>query len=415
VRMLSSVTNVRPPQGVVAVAPALGGMLALASALGIGRFVYTPILPAMAEALSLSKTEAGLIAAANFVGYLAGALLAAAPRLPGERRAWFLGTLAVGAVTTAAVGWADTTAALLLLRFVGGVVSAFVLVLGSALVLDHLARVGLERWAALHFAGVGLGIALSALLVNVLQGAGTGWRMLWLAAGAAAAVAVPFAAWLVPGVGEPTTAGATTRAASSGRAGLPRSLGALTLCHGLFGFGYVVTATFIVAAVRASPKLRTLEGEVWLVVGLTAMPSTALWAWVGQRAGVLLAYALACLLAAVGVAAGGLWQTQAGVLLAAALLGGTFMGITALGFTAARALAPEQGRRSSALMTAGFGIGQIAGPLVAGRLFDATGGFAVPSTIAAAALAAAAAVAGVAAQCPNPADAVTRSKRELRP
>ncbi len=414
-RMLSSGTNVRPAQGVVAVAPALGGMLALASAMGIGRFVYTPILPAMVEALSLSKTEAGLIAAANFVGYLAGALLAAVPRLPGGRRAWFLGTLAVGAVTTAAVGWADTTAAFLLLRFVGGVASAFVLVLGSALVLDHLARAGLERWAALHFAGVGLGIALSALLVNVLQGAGTGWQMLWLAAGAAAAVTVPFAAWLVPGVGEPAAAGATTRVASSGRAGLPRGLGALTLCHGLFGFGYVVTATFIVAAVRASPKLRTLEGEVWLVVGLAAMPSTALWAWVGQRAGVLLAYALACLLAAVGVAAGGLWQTQAGVLLAAALLGGTFMGITALGFTAARALAPEQGRRSSALMTAGFGIGQIAGPLVAGRLFDATGGFAVPSTIAAATLAAAAAVAGVAAQRPNPADAVTRSKRELRP
>ena len=87
------------------------------------------------------------------------------------------------------------------------------------------------------------------------------------------------------------------------------------------------------------------------------------------------------------------------------------MGITALGFTAARALAPEQGRRSSALMTAGFGSGQIAGPLVAGRLFAVTGGFAVPSTIAAATLVAAAAFAGVAALCPNSADAVTRFKR----
>jgi len=404
-------TNARSAQGVVtaaaAVAPALGGMLALASAMGIGRFVYTPILPAMADALGLSKTEAGLIAAANFVGYLAGALLAAAPQLPGGRRAWFLGMLAVGAAATAAVGWPDTTAAFMLLRFAGGVASAFVLVLGSALVLDRLARAGLERWAALHFAGVGFGIALSALLINVLQEAGADWRTLWVVVGAAAAVAVPLAAWLVPGAGEPAVAGTTTRGEAGNRVGLPRGLGALTLCHGLFGFGYVVTATFIVVAVRASPELRTLEGVVWLVVGLAAMPSTALWAWVGQRAGVLLAYALACLLAAVGVAAGGLWQTPAGVLLAAALLGGTFMGITALGFTAARALALEQGRRSSALMTAGFGVGQIAGPLVAGWLLDATGSFAVPSTIAAVALAMAAVVAGIAARHPNPANTVT--------
>lgn len=409
-RLVTPDTNARPARGMVAtaaaVAPALGGMLALASAMGIGRFIYTPILPAMADALALSKTEAGLIAAANFVGYLVGALLAAAPQLPGGRRAWFLGMLAVGAATTAAVGKADTTTAFMVLRFAGGVASAFVLVLGSALVLDRLARAGLERWAALHFAGVGFGIALSALLVNVLQDAGAGWRTLWMASGAAAAVAIPFAAWLVPAAGEPATADTAVRGAFGSRAGLPRGLGALTLCHGLFGFGYVVTATFIVVAVRASPELRTLEKAVWLVVGIAAMPSTALWAWVGQRAGVLPAYALACLLAAVGVAAGGLWQTPAGVLLAAGLLGGTFMGITALGFTAARALAPEQGRRSSALMTAGFGVGQIAGPLVAGRLLDATGSFAVPSTIAAVALAVAAAVAGVAARRPNPANTV---------
>src|SRR5205814_9107921 len=82
---------------------AFGGLLALAAAIGVGRFVYTPILPPMVEALQLTKAQAGLIASANFVGYLAGALLAALS-LPGSRRAWLLGALALNAICLAAMG-----------------------------------------------------------------------------------------------------------------------------------------------------------------------------------------------------------------------------------------------------------------------------------------------------------------------
>src|SRR5512146_526694 len=100
---------------------ALGGFLALAAGLGIGRFVYTPILPPMVEALGLSKSQAGLIAAANFMGYFAGALLAAV-RLPGSRRAWLIGALAVNAAALAAMGLASSMAALSVLRFIAGLV-----------------------------------------------------------------------------------------------------------------------------------------------------------------------------------------------------------------------------------------------------------------------------------------------------
>src|SRR6266478_5823055 len=96
---------------------AFGGLIAMASAVGIGRFIYTPILPPMIEELGLGKGQAGLIAGANFAGYLAGALAAASPRLPGSVRGWMVWSLALSAVTTAMMGLASGLAWFLLLRF----------------------------------------------------------------------------------------------------------------------------------------------------------------------------------------------------------------------------------------------------------------------------------------------------------
>lgn len=359
--------------------------------MGIGRFVYTPILPFMLEDLGLSKGQAGLIASANFAGYLAGALLAMAPVLPGSRRTWLIGALAASALTTAAVGLVSALPAFLALRFAGGLASAFVLVFASTLVLERLRSAGRGGLSALHFAGVGAGIAVSAVLVSGLAATGFGWRWQWLASGLTSLACTLVVARLIPDQGEPTPApdrGET-------RNGLP----ALVAAYGLFGFGYVITATFLVTIVRESEAIRPLEPLIWFVVGAAAVPSVALWVWLGARIGVTRAFALACGVEAVGVAASVVWITVPGVVLAAGLLGGTFMGITALGLVAAQQLVRGDPRRPLALMTAAFGLGQILGPVFAGLLYDQTGSFLSSSLTASAALAVAAVLAaGVAAK-----------------
>lgn len=358
---------------------AAGGLIAMAAGIGIGRFVYTPILPAMLADLGLSGMAAGLIASANFAGYLAGALGASRAALPGSRRGWLLGALAVSAATTGGMGLVSGLPAFMLLRFLGGIASALALILSSALVLDRLAAVGRPRLAALHFAGVGVGIVASALAVSALLMAGGGWRPMWFASGGLAAAACAGVALLVP-------AGETEAPAVASGGGRGPRLRRMVLAYGLFGFGYVITATFLVAIVRATPAVRALEPAVWVMVGLAAAPSVLLWSAIGRRWGVASAFAAAALTEAVGVLASVVWPSAAGICAAAVLVGGTFMGLTAMGLMRARELAAGDPRRAMAAMTAAFGVGQIVGPVLAGVLADALGGFAVPSAAAVAAL-----------------------------
>jgi len=355
---------------------ALGGLLAMAAGIGIGRFVYTPILPPMVEALSLTKAQAGLIASSNFVGYLAGALLAAV-RLPGSRRAWLLAALVLNALCLAAMAGTTSLTLFLLLRLAAGMASAFCLIFSSALVLDRLASAGRSSLSAVHFAGVGIGIAVSAAVVATLGD----WRNMWLASAALAVIAAIGVAAIVPADDAPALT-----AAKGARGKLSTGFIILAIAYFLFGFGYIITATFLIDIVRGSPAIRHLEPYAWVLVGLGAAPSVVLWAALGRRIGILRAFAVASLVEAAGVVASVLWLQTMGVVIAALFLGGTFMGLTALGLIAAREAGTGDPRGRIALMTAAFSLGQIIGPAFAGFAYDATGSLAMPSLMAAAGL-----------------------------
>jgi len=370
---------------------ALGGLLSLAAAMGIGRFVYTPILPYMTDGLNLPASQAGLIASANFVGYLAGALAGAARSLPGKPRHWFLGGLAASAVTSIAMAMTTDLMAFLVIRFLSGMASAFVLVFSTTLILERLNAAGRSALSALHFAGVGCGIAFSAILIAALAYHSADWRLLWIGSGVATLVFLVAAMRLVPAPSEqPNASQAETRAQGAAQTLMTGSLVRLVGAYGLFGFGYVITATFVSVIARAEPALQSSEKLVWLVVGLSAAPSIYLWNKVAARTGARMAFALACVLESAGVALTVISQQPIVFLVGAMLLGGTFMGITALGLMEGRRQAQKHGqtavRRMLSILTASFGAGQVAGPWFAGQLHAMTGSFNAASLAAAAAL-----------------------------
>src|SRR5690606_40379969 len=123
------------------------------------RFAYTPMLPPMLAESALTLSAAGLIASANFAGYLLGALLATREAIARNRVFWLRAGLFGSVVTTAAMAFDGGAAAWGAIRFLGGVASAFVLVFASAIVFSSIAREGRPMLGALAYAGVGIGIA----------------------------------------------------------------------------------------------------------------------------------------------------------------------------------------------------------------------------------------------------------------
>jgi predicted MFS family arabinose efflux permease len=366
---------------------ALAGAVAMAVAMGLGRFFYTPVLPAMMAGLGLGPAEAGWIASANYAGYLLGAVLAAYGWAEGIERKVALTGLVATALLLLAMGLSSNFIVLAAIRFLAGLASAFVMIFTSAIVLSHGLASGKPWVQSSHFGGVGFGISISAVMFGLIILADSGWRMAWIMAALLAFVGLLLVIRYLPR--DVVRSGPAKK--EPALIWTPALL-ALTIAYGIFGFGYIVTATFLVAIVRDGGGSSLFEAGVWLATGIAAAPSVAYWLPAVRRVGLVNVFALGCLVEALGVAASVLVPLPAGPIVGGVLLGATFIMVTAFGLQAGRQLAAESPRRALALMTAAFGTGQILGPVVAGYLADWSGTYTWASLAAAAGLLASGAI-----------------------
>lgn len=339
---------------------AVAGMLALAVAIGVGRFAFTPLLPMMQADAGLTLQAGGWLAAANYLGYFAGALSAVWIRLAPVTMVR-VALLSI-ALLTAGMGVVQDTVAWLLLRALAGVASAWALVFASAFVLQRLAAGGRGQLGGVVFAGVGLGTALTGGLCLVFLYRGWLSDQVWIAFGAVALL-LTVAVW---GTYSPSRDPSPTSGAPSSAAPSRTRAGELTLvvCYGCFGFGYIIPATFLPAMARQAVDDAVAFGWTWPIFGLAALVSTlaagALSASVSHR----MLWRSSHLVMAVGVALPIAWDGIGAIALSALCVGGTFMVATMAGMQEARRAAPVGSATLMAAMTAAFAVGQILGPLL---------------------------------------------------
>lgn len=350
----------------------IGGIFALVIAMGIGRFSYTVILPYMQETFEFSRATAGYLATSNYLGYLVGAWVAG--RLPiGNKRILFLQIpLVISILTTAFMGFTNVIIIWYLLRFISGVVSAFIFVVITSLILDQLASSSHMHLSGLFYSGVGIGIALSAVIVSPIQ-AVFHWNGTWIVL---ALFSIVLFVLIVLFIKPITPSKQLVESQIISQKTPPQSwMKWLIIAYSLEGLGYIVTGTFIVSIAQESTSFHGDAAFVWFVVGVAAIPSCIVWSKLAQRYGYVKILLISMLLQAIGIVLPALATNSMTLYASAFIFGATFMGITTVCTTLARKLVPVNSHQMIGYLTAGYALGQMIGPSIAGTLASYTNSY----------------------------------------
>ena len=360
--------------------------LALATAMGIGRFAFTPLLPMMLADGVVDLPGASWLASANYLGYLVGALLCTFQPLIWSRfktwppvlaTTWLRGGLVATCFLT--LGMALHVPALWpWLRFAAGVASAFVFVFTSGWCLAILAERNASNLGGVMFTGPGAGIAISGVLASgmvALQ-----WKAAagWLIFGVLACVLTAMT-WRTFGsnwgmkLAQPaplTTDGATPAPDVQTSLASRWHMFWLAIAYGLDGLGYIITATFLPVIAR-----QVMPGSAWLdlfwpLFGLAVIAGALISTRISLKGDLRYILAASYIMQAVGVIMTVWLPTPLGFALGSLLLGLPFTAITFFAMQEVRRLKPNNVASYTGLLTAVYGLGQIAGPPLAAWLLS---------------------------------------------
>lgn len=365
----------------------LAGALFLAIALGVGRFAYTPILPLMERDAGLTLSMAGVLASANLVGYLLGALLGMLKVFRSHRLAALRYSIWTVIFATAAMAF-GTAPFWFACRLITGVAGGVVFIFASSIVLDRLPERGRAGWFALFFTGPGIGIALTGAATPLFATWG-GSRASWIGLATISAIA---ASLTMRWFGDDNAAAPAVRRTARIDRTAHGAFAWLLAVYTAEAFAYIIPATFLVALGTSNPHIAAYAWTPWVVVGVAAAGLTTPWTAVSDRIGKPHALAAALGIQAIGIAAAALIPSVLGLIVGAVALGGTFIAISIFATSIASDMYPDGTSLAIGRMTVLYSVGQIAGPLVATAGAVISGSYLI-GLLGAAAIAGAAAVA----------------------
>ena len=341
-----------------------GGVLLLVVAMGISRFAFTPILPFMRHDAGFSFEVAGLLASSNYIGYFIGALWAGF--LYRRKKTSLLISVVINVLSVILMGFSEIYSIWLTLRLIAGITSGLIFVLTSSIIMDYLAAQFLTRWSGYLFSGIGLGIAISGLLVPYFE-ARFAWQGAWIGLGILSALFLAITLTLWRGLQVQDHIKVVT---SSNQKMSQGFMPWIIAAYGFEGLGYIITGTFLVDIIHNIPSLQAYSSYSWVIVGVAAIPSAPIWTVLIEKCSPIKILSVAYLLQIFGILLPVFSQTVWSVLLSSFLFGFTFVGIVTITTSYARQLFPTKSGAVVSVLTTTYALGQIIGPIIAGKLVD---------------------------------------------
>lgn len=349
----------------------MAGICSLLLTIGIARFTYTPLLPIMKAQVGLSYLAGGWLATFNYMGYMSGALLAASISQLSNKFYIYRVGLVVAVLSTIAMGLTDNLVLWAILRYIGGLTSVCGMLIASGLIMNWLMRNQFKPLLGLHFAGLGLSISFSGLAVG-LMASSLQWNELWIAMGILGiALLIPAYLWMPA----PADVPVASSAESVQQVPSKKWMNILIAAYFCGGFGFVVSATFIVAILEKLPELSGVGSWIWVLIGLAAAPSTFLWDKVAIRIGQIEALMLAYGLQVISVILPVLTTDVSLNVISGILYGNTFVGIVSLALSLVGRSFPNNPAKAMAKLTLSYGLAQIIAPAMSGYIANATGSY----------------------------------------
>jgi predicted MFS family arabinose efflux permease len=347
--------------------PAFGLSLGAAVGVGLSRFSYALLLPSMLKSMNWSYTIAGSLNTANALGYVAGSVSAYILVRHVRPSHLFIVGLVVTVLSVLVTGLFSDILWLMTNRFLSGVSGAWVLACGAAVIAARFGHAGRRRMATgIFFAGAGIGIALSGIVVNPLI-AGLGapaWPQAWLALGVVGLIA---SVWPIL---EATKVMSAANAASPGRLRVD-GLGPIFVGYFFFACGYIVYMTFIFAWMRTHGISWQFGTVAWTILGGGVALSPFIWRSALDSWNPIITLAASCSLTLVGTLAPTYFSSAPSILISALLFGlGMFIAPSSVSILVQRTMPPNDWAKGITMFVTIFSVGQAVGPIGAGWVAD---------------------------------------------